>query len=310
MVMEPAECGTGASKSPDPAEDPLGHQIDISKGPCGVIGTSSVRAFRVRGRRKTRIAYGVLAVILVATIGLTSTGAVDTASAGGICDTEQGGSALGDLLLSGFTLNFPQKYVSRGLQYDEDRVSQYSAWVSLVRVPVVDYLKAIGFANLSQSGTPNEWDLFIEATEMLKVNAVPVTLTAGYGLYNRGELELGTDMVTQEVYGILAVATIGNPTVAFVRDVDMVRGSYTELSIHHSISHDLFGVGFSAKIAYNDSYYSRGKGLSYKEFGAEISVFADDQVTITPYARVVNPWDTGNDISYHFISGVRIEGTF
>jgi hypothetical protein len=106
------------------------------------------------------------------------------------------------------------------------------------------------------------------------------------------------------------VSTILNPTVTFVRDVDVITGTYTELSIDHGVSGDSYGVKFYAKVGYNDNYYCSEKGLSHREFGVEMPVFADRRVTVTPYARAVNPWDLDTAIDNHFVSGIRIEMVF
>jgi len=282
-------------------------------GQPAMVGSFS--ASRLHGPGVSRLwsarnACRVFVVVLVGALVLLGGGAINPACAGGVSDTAGEGPGPENLFAAGLTSDFPQKYVFRGLEFDEDWVFQYAAWVALVRMPVVDKLKATGFVNMDQSGAPNEWDLLVEATEDLKVNDVPVRLTAGYGLYKRGDMDLVTDMTTQEVYGILKVSTILNPTVTYVRDIDMIEGTYTELSIDHSLLGNLYGVRFSAKVAYSDDYYRREKGLSHREFGVEVPVFANRQVTVTPYARAINPWDLNADISNHFVSGIRIEMVF
>jgi hypothetical protein len=274
----------------------------------------------MRCLRRSGASSGAPAVIVIVILALLGAGVLSPAWTDTFSDTAQRGREPEKTLASGFTSDLsqkyvfrglePQKYVFRGLEFDGDRVFQYSAWVTLAHLSLVDELKAVGFANMDHSGTPNEWDLLVEATETLLVNEVPVTLKAGYGLYKRGHMEIGADMTTQEVYGLLKVTTLLNPTVTIIRDVDMIEGTYAELSIDHGVSGDSYGVRFSAKIGYNDNYYCREEGLSHREFGVEIPVFADRHATITPYARAVNPWDLNTVIDNHFVSGIRIDLVF
>ena len=180
------------------------------------------------------------------------------------------------------------KYIWRGLQFNEEGVNQWSADFSYDTGDMGTFGVNIWY-NLDldnengQSGNLSE----VDYTIYWEKSYGDFTLGAGHIYYDFSEVNLGA---TRELYVSASYDTILAPSITVYYDYEDVDGFYVDFSIGHSF--DLGTAGMSLDLGahlgwadddMDNAYYNGdGGGFSDCSISAGLNIPVGDSVTITP----------------------------
>jgi hypothetical protein len=187
--------------------------------------------------------------------------------------------------------SFSDKYVWRGIQYNEEGVNQGSLDVAY------DFgdIGTIGvnvWYNLDLDNENGQAGNFSEVDYTLywEKSFDKLTLGAGYIYYDFSEVDLGS---TREVYVSASYDVLLAPSVTVYYDIEDVDGFYVDFAISHSFDLEVAGMSLDlgANIGWADenmteAYYTGGSdadsGFTNYALSAGLNIPVGDYVTITP----------------------------
>jgi hypothetical protein len=214
------------------------------------------------------------------------------------------------------------KYVWRGIQFNEEGVNQGSADFSYDTGEFgtfgINYWYNLDMDDENGSAgqiSEADYTLYWE----MALGESGFTLGAGFIYYDFSEVDLGS---TKEVYMSLGYDTFLSPTVTVYYDIEDADGLYVDLSVGHSFDLGVAGMTLDvgANIAWADddmqSFYYGGDGGGLSNWGASVALNIPvlEYFTITPsiaYYQLIG--DANSDTTFEdddFIFGVNLNFTF
>ena len=218
------------------------------------------------------------------------------------------------------------KYVWRGIQYNEEGVNQGSIDFSYDTGDMGVFGLNVWY-NLdldNENGLSGEFSE-VDYTIYWEKSFGDFTLGAGHIYYDFSEVEAGS---TREVYVSFSYDTILAPSLTVYYDYEDVDGFYVDFAIGHSFDLGVAGMtlDLGANIAWadddmSDGYYG-GEGAGFSNWGASVAlnIPVGDMFTITPsiayYSLISDANHNGTDSNGRgledddFIFGVNVNFSF
>ncbi|MCM8533063.1 MAG: hypothetical protein NE330_17985 [Lentisphaeraceae bacterium] len=220
------------------------------------------------------------------------------------------------------------KYVWRGIQYNEEGVNQGSADLSYDTGDLgtfgINVWYNLDLDNENANGEHSGSGSFSEVDYTLywEKGFDALTLGAGIIYYDFSEVNAGS---TKEVYVSASYDTFLAPSENVYYDFEDVDGFYVDFSIGHSIDLGVLDatLDLGASIGYADddmasAYYSdntetAGSGFSNYALSAAVNFPLLENVTLTPSIMYYSLLEDANDVGYEdddFVFGINLNLSF
>ena len=210
------------------------------------------------------------------------------------------------------------KYIWRGLQFNEEGVNQGAADLSYDLGDLGTFGANVWY-NLdldSENGTAGEFSE-VDYTFYWEKSFDTLTIGAGHIYYDFSEVKLGS---TREIYVSAGLDMTLSPTVTVYYDYVDVDGIYVDLSIGHSFDlNDGISLDLGANLGWADdemsaAYYgSEDAGFANYSVSAAVNFALCENVTVTPSVMYYGLLEDADDSAAEdddFVFGVNLNYSF
>ncbi|MCM8537907.1 MAG: hypothetical protein NE334_18340 [Lentisphaeraceae bacterium] len=210
------------------------------------------------------------------------------------------------------------KYIWRGLQFNEEGVNQGSLTISYDAGDLGTFSGNVWY-NLdldSENGNSSEFSE-VDYTAYWSKSFDDLSLSGGIIYYDFSEVGLGS---TKEVYVSASYNTILSPSLTVYYDFEDVDGFYANFSIGHTVELGFLDstLNLGANIGYADQdmaagYYTGESGFSNYALSAAVNFPLLENVTLTPsimYYSLLGDADDANAEDDDFVFGVNLNVSF